>query len=327
MIVLAIAATLDFLIGDPWGWPHPVQLIGWVISSYTQFVLSRSQTPLFRRIAGVILAIGLITTTGLISWFAIASAYQFHSVLGIAIESILLASCLAGRSLRAAAEDVLTPLNAGDLETARQKLSLYVGRDTENLSNLEVLRAVLETVTENAVDGVMGPLFYAIAGAAIPFIGPVPFALAYKAASTLDSMVGYKTEPYKDLGWCSAKLEDILTWLPCRLTVITLGAIAGQLQQVWTICQKDATQDPSPNAGWSECAYAVILGVQLGGINYYRGVPKQKPLLNIASNPITPERIDRATQLTRTCFLLWLSIALAVALAIQPSTFFILVTP
>jgi adenosylcobinamide-phosphate synthase len=309
--VLAIAAGLDFLIGDPWGWPHPVQAIGWVISVYSQGVLTRWKTPLSRRIAGIILALGAIAGTGLIGWIIVQGSYSLHPLFGMAIESILLASCFAGRSLRTAAETVLAPLNHSDLETARQKLSLYVGRDTHNLSESEVMRAVLETVTENAVDGVMAPLFYAIAGGMIFHVGALPLAFAYKAASTLDSMVGYRHEPYTDLGWCSAKLEDILTWFPCRLTVITLGLLSNCLPDIWRICKRDATQDPSPNSGWSECAYAVILGVQLGGINYYHGVPKPKPLLNTPFNPITPERIEQGMLLTRWCFLTWLSIALS----------------
>ncbi|HEY9836753.1 MAG TPA: CobD/CbiB family cobalamin biosynthesis protein, partial [Vampirovibrionales bacterium] len=181
--VLAIAAYLDFLIGDPWGWPHPVQGMGWVISIYSQGVLKRWKTPLVRRIAGIILAIGAIASSGLIGWGIVQGFYSLHPLWGLVIESILLASCFAGRSLRTAAETVLKPLNDSDLETARQKLSLYVGRDTDNLSESEVMRAVLETVTENAVDGVMAPLFYAIAGAMIFHLGALPLAFAYKAAS------------------------------------------------------------------------------------------------------------------------------------------------
>lgn len=314
MVIVAIAATLDFLIGDPWGWPHPVQAIGWLISRYSQFAFDRCKLPLSRQIAGVGLAIALIPGTALATWAIVKLAYRSHPLVGMAIETILLASCFAGRSLRTAAEDVLAPLDSDDLKTARQKLSLYVGRDTENLSRCEILRALLETVTENAVDGVTAPLFYAIAGAAIPSIGAVPLAIAYKAASTLDSTVGYREEPYTHFGWFSAKLEDLLTWFPCRLTVITLGLLCDRLTRVWSICQRDATKDPSPNAGWSECAYAVILDVQLGGTNRYRGVIKHKPLLNTPTHPITPTTVYRAMLLTRWCFLTWLGIALAFSL-------------
>ncbi len=112
--------------------------------------------------------------------------------------------------------------------------------------------------------------------------------MAYKAASTLDSMVGYREVPYTYLGWFSAKLEDGLTWLPCRLTVLTLSLLSGKPLHIWKICQRDAPQDPSPNSGWSECAYAAVLGVQVGGINHYRGIEKHKPLLGDVTHPITP---------------------------------------
>ncbi len=312
--ILIVAAILDYLIGDPWGWPHPVQVMGWVISRLTKFFLQLCQNHLAQRIAGIILGIILIIGSGYIGWLIIKIARWLHPLLGIALESILLASCFAFRSLRTAAAAVLQPLAIGDLQEGRNILSNYVGRDTQNLSELEILRAVLETVTENATDGVMAPLFYAIVGACIPSIGAAPLALAYKASSTLDSMVGYKEAPYTYLGWFSAKLEDCLTWLPCRLTVITLALLSGKPGHVWQICRRDAAADPSPNSGWSECAYAAILGVQMGGTNWYRGVAKQKPLLGDAIHPIKPTHIQTALQLTRYCFWLWLGIAIAILL-------------
>jgi adenosylcobinamide-phosphate synthase len=342
--VLILAAVLDYSIGDPWGWPHPVQAMGWAIDCYTRFVFniwnnSPGKMPqnadrpvsdrhqLLHRCAGTILAIGMILGSYAVSWSIVQVASWVHPLFGIAIQSILLASCFAGRSLRAAADDVLAPLNVGDFVKARERLSLYVGRDTENLSEPEILRALLETVTENAVDGVTAPLFYALVGFALPHLllivsnlpiadysisvsAIVPLAIAYKAASTLDSTVGYKEAPYTDLGWFSAKLEDVLTWLPCRLTVITLAILSGKPIYIWRICQRDAVKDASPNSGWSECAYAAILGVQLGGTSSYRGVIKHKPLLGEANQAIASEHIGKALQLTRYCFLIWLGLSL-----------------
>jgi adenosylcobinamide-phosphate synthase len=304
-VVLAIAALLDYWIGDPWNWLHPVQVMGWAIRHYTQFALKHWQRRWILRGAGVGLAIGLIGLSGLIGWSIIRAAALLHPLLGVATASVLLASCFAGRSLRTAAEEVLQPLNSGDLVTARSNLSRYVGRDTEKLSEPEILRAILETATENATDGVMAPLFYAIVGAVLP-IGSVPLALAYKASSTLDSMVGYREAPYTDLGWCSARLEDVLTWLPCRLTVLTLAILSGRPGHIWRLCQRDAPKDPSPNAGWSECAYAAALGVQMGGANQYRGILKQKPLLGDANQPVAPETVHQALNLTRRSFIIWL---------------------
>lgn len=305
VLVLAIAALLDFLIGDPPQWLHPVQVMGWVIGYYTRIVLKFLKQPYLLKLAGIGLGIGLIFGSGAVAWGCIRLAEEIHPMVAIALQSVLLASCFAGRSLRRAAEEVLEPLRLGDLSEARSRLSRYVGRDTENLSESEILRAVLETVTENATDGVMAPLFWAIVGACTP-IGSIPFALAYKAASTLDSMVGYKEPPYTNLGWFSARFEDALTWVPCRLTVLTLALLSGKPRHVLALCRRDAPKDPSPNAGWSECAYAAVLGVQVGGANVYQGKVKQKPLLGDPIMPITANVIHRATRLTRSLFLCWL---------------------
>ena len=320
-VVLAIAATLDFLIGDPWGWLHPVQVMGWIIYQFQGAFVNHPRATedgyftkiriLTHLIAGIVLGVVLVVGSAGLGWIIVQAAKFIHPVLGLAIESIILASCFAARSLRDAADDVLQPLTLGDLADARSKLSNYVGRDTENLSRSEILRALLETVTENATDGVMAPLFYAGAGAFIPAIGAAPVALAYKAASTLDSMVGYRAAPYTYIGWFSAKMEDVLTWLPCRLTVLTLALLSGKPGYVWQLCRRDATADPSPNSGWSECAYAAVLGVQVGGINWYQSVARHKPLLGEAINQITPERIEQAQGLTRYCFLIWLALAIA----------------
>ncbi len=288
--------------------------MGWFIKSFTHNALKYCLHAYLRRLAGVVLCWSLVFGTAGVSWLIIYGCQWLHPWWGIAVQSILLASCFAGKSLRRAAEDVLTAISTGDLDTARSQLSLYVGRDTNKLTIPDLYRAILETITENAVDGVMAPLFYAIVGIFIPAIGAVPLAMAYKAASTLDSMVGYRREPYADLGWCSAKTEDVLTWLPCRLTVLTLSIISGKPFTVWRLCWRDAPQDPSPNSGWSECAYAAALGVQVGGINYYRGQVQEKPRLGDAISSISPEIIDRALRLTRYSFLSWLGLLAIVSI-------------
>ncbi len=282
--------------------------MGWWIEKYTQLALKYCRQPYTRRLAGVILCWGLILGTGGVSWLIVYGCNLGHPLLGLAVQSISLASCFAGRSLRQAAADVLAAVDTGNLAVARSQLKMYVGRDTDNLTIPDIYRAIFETITENAIDGVMAPLFYAIVGILIPSIGAVPLAMAYKAASTLDSMVGYRREPYADLGWCSAKTEDVLTWVPCRLTVLTLSLISGKPLTVWRLCWRDAVRDPSPNSGWSECAYAAALGVQVGGINYYRGQVQAKPLLGDSIYPITPVIIQQALGLTRYSFLLWVGL-------------------
>ena len=314
--ILVLAAIWDYIIGDPRSWIHPVQVMGWIIQNYTQLVLRLISSNLLRRLAGIILGLGLILGSSAAGWWIVQITTHIRFGLGIVSQVLLLASCFAGKSLRVAVEDVLKPLLSSDIATARSKLSMYVGRDTEQLDQEEILRAVLETVGENAVDGVTAPLFYAIVGSFIPGLGAVPLALGYKAASTLDSMIGYRKEPYRDLGWFSAQLEDRLTWLPCRLTVLTLALFSGKPRQVLAICRRDGVLDPSPNSGWSESVYAAILGVQLGGVNIYGGVVREKPLLGNRDRAITPEIIQQALKLTRYCFLSWLAIALSVTIMI-----------
>ncbi|NJN31412.1 MAG: cobalamin biosynthesis protein CobD [Synechococcales cyanobacterium RM1_1_8] len=310
VITLALASGLDFCLGDPWSWPHPVQFMGGYIQRYQQLLLPRISSAWGQRCLGVGLMLSLVAlvvlgSCGLLLWLD-----QRLPLLSQLTAVVLLASCLAGRSLRLAAEAVLGPLERGELGAARDRLSRYVGRDTAQLSPAEIYRAVFETVTENAVDGVLAPLFYAILGSFTPW-GPVPWALGYKALSTLDSMVGYRQMPYTHLGWCSARTEDFATWLPCRLAVLWVALASGQPGRVLRLCWRDARQDPSPNAGWSECAYAAALGVQVGGANVYGGVVRQKPLLGDDVQPVTAERIGRALQLTRWCFLSWLGGAIA----------------
>lgn len=304
--ILGLAAFIDYLVGDPRSLPHPVQVMGKFIQWQTQWILAATGSSSGRRLGGIIIGVGTIGSSALVGWLLASLASSVHAVIEIGLVAIALASCFAGSSLRRAAEEVLQPLEAGDLETARQQLSQYVGRDTESLSAGEVLRAVLETVAENTTDGVTAPLFYAIIGALLPGVGALPFTFGYKAASTLDSTIGYLTEPYTDVGCFSAKLEDALTWLPCRLSVVTLALMSGQLLKVWQLCRRDAVRDPSPNAGWSECAYAAILQVQMGGKNIYQGQVKHKPFLGDDIEPITPQKVRQALQLTRWCFLLWL---------------------
>lgn len=317
MITLILAGLVDALIGDPWEWPHPVKVMGHVITTYSQWSLQKHDAAWKQRLSGIVLALLVIVGSSTIAGGLVCLSLQISWLLGVGLAVILLASCFAQRSLGEAAKDVLRPLQQGDLAVARSQLARYVGRDTADLDQAEILRAVLETVSENATDGVMAPLFYALVGALISPVCSVAFAFAYKAASTLDSMVGYREPPYRDLGWFSARLEDGLTWLPCRLTVATIALQSGRPLRVWRLCRQDAIADPSPNSGWSECAYAATLRVQLGGVNRYRGVTKVKPLLGSPDRDITPAVVAEALKLTRHSFWLWLSLGLVALLSLR----------
>jgi len=284
--------------------------MGAVIQWFSEICAYGQTWPIWaQRWGGAGLTLSLIGGSGLMAWAVVAAAAQISPLLGWGLAVVGTASGLAARSLRQAAEEVLAPLEVGDLLRARRCLAKYVGRDTEHLDDAEVRRAVLETVSENATDGVMAPLFYgAIATLVLPQVGPFPLVMAYKAASTLDSMIGYRQPPYTHWGWCAAKTEDLLTWLPCRMVVLLVALCSGHWRRVWAWCWRDAPQDPSPNSGWSECAYAAALGVQLGGVNTYRGLIKVKPHLGEPLSPITAATIAKALGLTRQLCLLSLAL-------------------
>jgi adenosylcobinamide-phosphate synthase len=320
LLPILLAALIDYLIGDPWEWYHPVMGMGKAIEIGVNGSLRICQSPRSRKIAGILLGMTIVLGTMAFAAIIIAVCFWLHRWLGTIVGVVMLASSLAARSLRDAAEAVLAvlPATEGDLEPARQELSKYVGRDPQTLDREGILRAIFETVAENAVDGATAPLFWAIVGAFISPWAIVPFAWGYKAASTLDSTIGYRREPYTHLGWFSAKLEDILTWLPCRLTVVTVGLLSGKPLAVWRICWRDAIRDPSPNSGWSECVYAASLSVRVGGKNVYHGVVKEKPFLGNDDRPINPQIVRQAIYLTRYTILLWL-IIYAIA-AIVPYT-------
>ncbi|WP_244348359.1 adenosylcobinamide-phosphate synthase CbiB [Thermostichus vulcanus] len=297
-VVLAASLGLDYLLADPWGWPHPVRVMGAAITVGQRWILKYCRTAQAQRWGGAGLALVLVMGSYGVGWGLMAVGDWIHPWVGILVQIILLASCLGGRSLRLAALEVLDPLEKGDLPGARQRLSRYVGRDTENLSAAEILRAVLETVAENTPDGATAPLFYA-------FLGGAPLALAYKAVSTLDSMVGYRRAPFTHLGLVSARCEDGLTWLPCRLTVLTLALLSRDPCSFWARCRQDARADPSPNSGWSEAAFAWRLGIQLGGTNVYQGIPKEKPKLGIPARALSPQVVLESLGILRQILLIW----------------------
>ena len=268
MIYHLLAATIAFFIdriaGDPPHLPHPVRWIG----SLIHFLEQRLNIGAGRRKKGVVmLVITLLITGGASSLFAFIF-YQIHPVAGVAAEAVMIASAIACRSLKEAGLSVYEPLQRGDLEEARVKLSYIVGRDTDHLDEGEITRGAIETIAENTSDGVTAPLFWAL-------IAGAPGAMIYRAINTCDSMVGYKNDRYEQFGWASARLDDVVNWLPARLTswlmVLSFPESKYSRKQVWQIVRRDAKKHPSPNSGWCEAAVAGLLGIKLGGVNMYKG--------------------------------------------------------
>lgn len=230
----------------------------------------------------------ILLVTFFIVSIMILIAFKIHPVVGIIVESIIISSTIAQKSLKEASLDVYRPLTNGDLPLARKKLSYIVGRDTDTLNESEIARGAIETVAENTSDGVTAPLFWAL-------IGGAPLAMVYRAANTCDSMVGHLNDRYKDFGWASAKWDDVMNWIPSRITgiLMLLGKKPQRMEtkRAWKILFQDAKKHPSPNSGWGEAAVAAILGIQLGGINYYKGILSDRARMGEPLVPIQAEHI------------------------------------
>jgi len=270
---LLTAYVLDLLLGDPRWLPHPVRLVGRsarILEAALPRMLGRNQ------FSGLIFTLLIVGGAGWGTWALIRLASGVHYGLGLATTTYLLYASFAARDLDAHATRVAKALQRDDLPAAREKLSRIVGRDTAALDEREVVRGAVESVAESTLDGVLAPLFFAA-------IGGAPAAIAFKAASTLDSMVGHKTERYLRFGWASARLDDVLNWIPARLAKLIYPAasllIGLRPGTTWTISWRDGRNSPSPNAGISEAALAGALGVRLGGTNTYDGIPEDRPFV------------------------------------------------
>ena len=279
------AYVVDIIIGDPRRFPHPVVVIGKLISSLEDKIrrkippnppLEKGGIEGFKKKSGIILCFAVVIPVYFIALGIVEGCLLINPLFGAIITVLLASMTLATRSLYDESKVVLNALNRGDIKEARKSLSMIVGRDTENLDEQGICRAVIETVSENLSDGIVAPMFYLA-------LGGVPLAMAYKAVNTLDSMVGYKNERYADIGWFSAKMDDIWNWIPARLTGFIIVAVSFILRlnwsDSWKIMRRDGRNHSSPNSGISEAAVAGSLGIQLGGENRYFGEIVRKPTI------------------------------------------------
>uniref|UniRef100_UPI0040489218 adenosylcobinamide-phosphate synthase CbiB n=1 Tax=Cyanobium sp. TaxID=2164130 RepID=UPI0040489218 len=320
-LLVALACGVDRLIGDPRWCLHPVVVMGWLISSLRQVVETLAgDRPWALRLGGGVITLVLVVGSGGLGWgiehLAMASRGPIQAIAWLAL-LIALASALAGKSLEQGVQAVLDQRD--DLPEARLKLSWIVGRDTANLDRSAILRALAETASENGVDGLFAPLFWMLVGAGLwainpAWIGPLSLAWAFKAASTLDSMLGYRRGKLVWLGTAGARLDDLLVWLPCRLVALSLPLASGQslgkaLAMCWPTLQtalKEGAADPSPNAGVSQAAYALVGQVQLGGANHYGGQIKVKPILGAGLGGPDPAAIGQLLAMGQRLEQIWL---------------------
>ncbi|MCM3636436.1 adenosylcobinamide-phosphate synthase CbiB [Sporosarcina luteola] len=299
-VAIAIGYILDRIIGDPPNWPHPIRGIGTFISKLTA-VLNKGRARVLKGAGMLFFVVFAVTAIVLvIVWFS----YELHIAAGIAVEAVLIAIGLAQKSLRYAALDVYNPLQAGDLEDARTKLSWIVGRDTDKLQENEIARGAIETVSENTADGITSPLFWA-------FLLGAPGLWMYKAVNTLDSMIGYKDDRYREFGKFSARADDVLNFIPARITgfyILVFTPNEGEIpfRKRFVGWSKDARNHPSPNSGYLEAATAWQLGVKLGGKSTYRGTVSERPVIGPGLKPLQAAHIKSTIrQMRAVSFAFW----------------------
>ena len=287
--------VLDALFGDPAWLPHPVVYMGKAISKLEKFLRPRlPKTPQGELLGGAIVAfclpVGTFLLTGLVCW----GAARLHPLLGLAVQMFWCGQALAARGLVQESTNVYKELKKPDLPGARKAVSRIVGRDTAELTAEGVTKAAVETVAENASDGVIAPLLYML-------IGGAPLALTYKAINTMDSMLGYKNEKYLYFGRVPAKLDDVANYIPSRLAGLLWVAAAAfthnDAKGAWKIWRRDRRRHASPNSAQTESACAGALGVQLAGPAYYFGQYYPKLTIGDALRPVEPEDILRANRM------------------------------
>ncbi|PIQ81693.1 MAG: cobalamin biosynthesis protein CobD [Candidatus Omnitrophica bacterium CG11_big_fil_rev_8_21_14_0_20_64_10] len=299
---LTAAVGLDACVGDPPWWVHPVRRIG-ALAVWGEGRLRRSVRS--ESLAGWLLVIGVIGVV----WGAVSGsrwlAARIHPACFWSLEVIWLYWAVSARDLAAESWTVFRALQSGDLALARKQVGRIVGRDTEAMDEPEVVRATLETIGESVMDGIVSPLFYAAWGGA-------PLAWVYKAVNTLDSMVGYRSARYLRFGAAAARVDRWMNWVPARLSAGLLGCAGGLAGFSWRGF-RTAVRDAGPageNSFWPEAAVAGALGVRLGGVNRYAGMPVTTPWMG------GPGGVLAAAQIPRAIRLIWFSVPLTLGLAL-----------
>ncbi|MBP1561513.1 MAG: cobalamin biosynthesis protein CobD [Oscillospiraceae bacterium] len=291
VLPIIIGFILDLVFGDPYTLPHPIRLIGKLISRLEVFVRNRFKSL---RLGGIFLALTVLVLSSCIPFAVLLLSYKLNLFFGIAVESIFCYYLIAARCLRDESMKVYSAIREGDTEKARKAVSMIVGRDTETLDESGIIRAAVETVAENTSDGVTAPVMYmALGGAALGFF--------YKAANTMDSMIGYKNEKYAELGRFAAKLDDVMNFIPSRFTAVVmiissciLGLNGKGAYRIW---KRDRRKHDSPNSAQTESVCAGALDIRLAGDAYYFGELHKKEYIGDDDRPVENEDIRRANRL------------------------------
>ena len=306
--------VLDAIFGDPAWLPHPVVLMGKAITALEKRLRTQfPKTPQGELCGGAVLAAVLPVGTFLITALVCRLAAALHPLAELAVQMFWCAQALAAKGLMQESRNVYKELQKQDLPAARKAVARIVGRDTQNLTAEGVTKAAVETVAENASDGVIAPLLYMLLGGA-------PLALTYKAINTMDSMLGYKNQKYLYFGRAAARLDDVANYLPSRLAGllwVAAAALTGSSARgTWKIWRRDRRNHASPNSAQTESACAGALGVQLAGPAYYFGEYYDKPTIGDALRPVEPKDILRANRMMYAESLLALALGIALRLLV-----------
>lgn len=293
ILSIYIGYIIDLIVGDPYSFPHPVRYIGKLIKKTESIIRKKAKNNKDLKIGGFFLWFIVVGITYLVTYLILKLSSLIPGGF-LVVNSILIYTTLATKCLKDEAVKIYKVLKTGDIEKARIQVSYIVGRDTTQLNEGEIIRATVETVAENTVDGIIAPMFYA-------FIGGAPLAMAYKAVNTLDSTVGYKNEKYKDLGFASAKIDDIANFIPARISVLLMSIgsllVGHNCKEALKIGIRDRKNHKSPNCAYAEGAVAGALGVQLGGTNVYFGKAVYKPTIGDKHREIEVEDIVRTNKI------------------------------
>ncbi|GKU23773.1 adenosylcobinamide-phosphate synthase CbiB [Clostridium folliculivorans] len=294
MVSICIALIVDFILGDPYWFPHPVRLIGKYISMFQNLIKKMELKDMTLKFAGIVLTFTTVMLCFGVTYFILEISKSVSIYLYIVVNIFIMWTTIAAKCLASEGLKIYRILKQGNIVEARKQLSYIVGRDTENLNEKQIAKAVIETISENCSDGIIAPLFYL-------FIGGAPLAMAYKAVNTLDSMVGYKEGMFLNFGWASAKFDDIVNFIPARITGIMMVAAAFILRYDYKnsaiIFMKDRKKHSSPNSAHPEAAVAGALGIELGGTNYYFGKPVEKPTIGFNKEDLQVDYIKDSIKL------------------------------
>lgn len=295
LLAVILGFILDLIVGDPHWLYHPIRLVGHLISGLEKLLRSIfPKTEQGELIAGGFLLVLTAGITTAVAWGLLLVAGLVHPCLRFALEVIMCYWVLATKSLKTETMKVYDALKEGDLKKARFAVSMVVGRDTEVLDDIGVTKAAVETVAENASDGVIAPLLFLM-------IGGAPLGFFYKAVNTMDSMVGYKNDKYLYFGRAAAKFDDVLNYIPARLSgMLMCGAAAFcgmDSKNAWRIYWRDRYNHSSPNSAHTEATAAGAMHIQLAGNAYYFGKLYEKPTLGDPDRPVEYEDIPRVNRL------------------------------